>query len=101
MQEELLLSAVMSMAICSLLAGLTEAKACDYVFACYFLICTATFLKIRWWVGTLVLAIPVLLSHSWYLRREAPVMPEDSLVHITVAWAVGGFMAYLAEGYRR
>ena len=28
-------------------------------------------------------------------------MPGDCLVHITVAWAVGGFMAFLAEGYRR
>ena len=44
-QEELFLSAVMAMAVCSLLAGLDHSNASDYVFACFFLICTSTFLK--------------------------------------------------------
>ena len=96
-----MLSAIMAMAICKLLAGLNESNACDYVFACYFLICTSTFLKIRWWVGTAIMAMPVALAHVWHLGKAVPILPDDGLVHVAVAWAVGGFMAYLAEGYRR
>jgi hypothetical protein len=29
------------------------------------------------------------------------ILPADAVVHITVAWAVGGLMAYLSEWYRR
>lgn len=140
----------------------------DYVYVAYFLICTSTFLKIRWWVGTLVLLAPMLLADLWHrdsLRKvglsagaldppallragtagaagvhaalaDAPAtpagrhtaratalqaahvpalhlhqltktkaprslaqvhtLPHDALVHMIVAWAVGGLMAYLA-----
>ena len=40
----------MALAICSLITSLGPANQLDYVYASYFLICTATFLKIRWWV---------------------------------------------------
>lgn len=100
-QEELLLSVCMACAICSLLASLTPGNSSDYVYAAYFLICTSTFLKIRWWVGTSVMATPVAVAKLWH-RGQAPVLlPSDAMVHIVVAWAVGGLMAYLAEWYRR
>jgi hypothetical protein len=29
------------------------------------------------------------------------ILPGDAVVHVTVAWAVGGLMAYLCDWYRR
>lgn len=102
MQEELLLSACVALAICSLLATVTKDNASDYVYAGYFLICTSSFLKIRWWLGALVLSVPTVLPNVWHMRVGAPsILPRDALIHIFVAWAVGALMAYLAEWYRR
>jgi hypothetical protein len=63
---------------------------------------TSTFLKIRWWVGTGLLATPTVVAQVWY-RSPTPsaILPADAAVHIVVAWAVGGLMAYLADWYRR
>jgi hypothetical protein len=47
-QEELLLSACIAMALCNLLGSLGADNASDYVYMGYFLICSSTFLKIRW-----------------------------------------------------
>ena len=52
-------------------------------------------------MGTAIMAMPTALALSWHLGKEAPILPQEGLVHIAVAWAVGGLMAYLAEGYRR
>lgn len=46
-QEEVLLSACMAIAICNLLASLTPENAQEYVYVAFFLICTSSFLKIR------------------------------------------------------
>jgi hypothetical protein len=63
---------------------------------------TSTFLKIRWWVGTGLLATPTLAVSLWY-SSPAPsaLLPQDAVVHIIVAWAVGGLMAYLSDWTRR
>lgn len=63
---------------------------------------TSTFLKIRWWVGTGLLATPTLAVSLWY-SSPAPsaLLPKDAVVHIIVAWAVGGLMAYLSDWTRR
>lgn len=63
---------------------------------------TTTFLKIRWWVGTGLLATPTLAVSLWY-SSPAPsaLLPKDAVVHIVVAWAVGGLMAYLSDWTRR
>ena len=105
-QEELLLSAILATAISSLLGGLRPSTSTDYVYACYFLICTSTFLKLRWWLGTAILAFPVALTNYWHYKTisngiSAPVLPQDALDHLFIAWAVGGLMAYLSEWYRR
>uniref|UniRef100_A0A7R9VZ96 histidine kinase n=1 Tax=Chlamydomonas euryale TaxID=1486919 RepID=A0A7R9VZ96_9CHLO len=100
-QEEILLSACMAVAICSLLYTVTADNASDYVYAAYFLICTSTFLKIRWWMGTLTLAAPASLAAAWHLTSRKAILSNEALVHIFVAWAVGGLMAYLSEWYRR
>ena len=47
-----MLSAVMALAITSLLSTLKATNAQDYVLACFFLISTTSFLKIRWFMGT-------------------------------------------------
>jgi hypothetical protein len=100
LQEEVLLSACMALAICNLLASLRADNGQDYVYMAYFLICTSSFLKIRWWVGTGVLASPTVAVHVWY-GRGGSILPPDAVVHIVVAWAVGGLMTYLADWYRR
>eukprot|EP00798_Chlamydomonas_sp_ICE-L_P026869 gene26869-4476_t len=100
-QEELLLSACMSMVICNLLSSLKRESAQDYVYVAYFLICTSTFLKIRWWVGTTILIAPILATNLWNQGRQLSILPRDAVVHIFIAWAVGGLMAYLVECYRR
>jgi hypothetical protein len=58
-QEEVALSLVVSAAIVWLLLSLRAATAQDYIFACFFLICTTSLLKIRRGVH------PSLIS--WYL----------------------------------
>jgi signal transduction histidine kinase/CheY-like chemotaxis protein len=142
-QEELLLAAAMGAALCALLASLGAANASDYVLLCLFLVCISTFLKLRWWVGTAVLALPALaaqLLHSpvplaaaarsalapWFAGLAAgaeaaattagtcaaatagscpapspSLLPPDAAVHVLVAWAVGGLMAFLGDSYRR
>lgn len=100
-QEEILIAACMAMAICNLLVSLHVDNASDYVYAAYFLICTSTFLKIRWWIGTSVLATPAAVVNYWCSIKSPQHLPKDALVHVVVAWAVGGLMAYLADWYRR
>ncbi len=53
-----MLSAVMALAITSLLSTLRPANSQDYVLACFFLISTTSFLKIRWFMGTGMQARP-------------------------------------------
>lgn len=103
MQEELLLSLVVAMAISWLLLSLRTESAQDYIFACFFLICTSSLLKIRWLLGTLALTPPLLLVASAQLWNPAmtAVLPRDAEVHITVAWATGGLMSFVADSYRR
>jgi hypothetical protein len=100
-QEELLLSACIAMALCNLLGSLGADNASDYVYMGYFLICSSTFLKIRWWLGTALLAAPVGLLNLWRYRLTMQLLSMDAIVHIMVAWAVGGLMAYLNDWYRR
>ncbi len=149
----------MAFAICNLLAALSPDNASDYVYVAFFLIATSSFLKIRWWVGMYVLAVPSALMQYQYLSMVGGLarsgggggaggmaaataaglpladnpaaaseagaaaaaacaaaagrelvgpggmvgvgLPKDAAVHVAVAWAVGGLMAYLAEWYRR
>lgn len=100
-QEEVLLAVCMALAICNLLASLRADNAQDYVYMSYFLISTSTFLKIRWWVGTGLLATPTIAAHVWHGCSKSSILPADAVVHIVVAWAVGGLMAYLSDWYRR
>jgi hypothetical protein len=103
LQEELLLSLVVAMAISWLLLSLRTESAQDYIFACFFLICTSSLLKIRWLLGTLALTPPLLLIASASLWNPAmtAVLPRDAEVHLTVAWATGGLMSFVADSYRR
>lgn len=97
-QEELLLCGLMAAAVTFLLTSLTPDNAQDYVLMTYFLITTTTFLKLRWYIGAAVLALPVVVV---WLQGEHTILPQDGVVHVTMAWAVGALMAYLAESYRR
>ncbi len=80
-------------------------------FACFFLICTTSLLKIRWLLGTAVLTAPLVLVCLARLLRGitvagvnialADVLPRDADVHLTCAWATGALMSFLADSYRR
>lgn len=105
LQEELLLSLVVAMAISWLLLSLRKDSAQDYAFACFFLICTTSLLKVRWLLGTLALTLPLLLVYGLRLLRPAQgpsvLLPRDADVHLTVAWATGALMSFVADSYRR
>ncbi|KAL0047756.1 hypothetical protein WJX82_011186 [Trebouxia sp. C0006] len=98
-QEEYMLTGIMTFAICSLLATINESNPQDYVYAAMFMISTTCFLKIQWLVGTSFMMLPLAVTHFWH--RNANVLPTDAMVHLIVSWAVGGFMAYLSDTYRR
>lgn len=98
MQEEFLLGLATSLAVCLLIVSLTPLTAQDYVFATMFLICTSSFLKIRWLWGTAVLSLPLFAVH---VGGKVKQIPPDAIIHLFVAWAVGGLMSFLADSYRR
>ncbi|DBA83742.1 TPA: hypothetical protein ACH3X1_006273 [Trebouxia sp. C0004] len=98
-QEEYMLTGIMTLAICSLLATINESNPQDYVYAAMFMISTTCFLKIQWLVGTSFMILPLAVTHFWH--KNANVLPTDAMVHLIVSWAVGGFMAYLSDTYRR
>lgn len=94
---------MVAMAISWLLLSLHADSAQDYIFGCFFLICTSSLLKIRWLLGTLALTLPLLLVYTGPLWNPAmiAVLPPDASVHLTVAWATGTLMSFVADSYRR
>jgi hypothetical protein len=46
------------------------------------------------WLGMLILAAPTGTFAAWARCRP---FPHDAVVHVVVAWAVGGLMSYLSE----
>ncbi len=72
LQEEVLLSGLIAAVISVLLLSLRPGNACDYVYAALFLTCTSSVLRLRWLVGTLALAAPVLLAAATNLRLRLP-----------------------------
>lgn len=94
-----MLTGIMTLAICSLLATINASNPQDYVYAAMFMISTTCFLKIQWLVGTSFMLLPLAVTHFWH--KNANVLPTDAMVHLIVSWAVGGFMAYLSDTYRR
>ena len=94
-----MLTGVMTLAICNLLASINEVNPQDYVYASMFMISTTCFLKIQWLLGTAFMSLPLLVTHVWH--KNSDILPTDAMVHLTVSWAVGGFMSYLSDTYRR
>ena len=51
--------------------------------------------------------VPVVIVHVWafwergHMGGADPILPSDAPIHITVAWAVGALMSFLADTYRR
>lgn len=103
LQEEALLSATVALAVSVLLLNLRKGSGQDYTFACFFLISATLLLRVRWHLGTACLAMPVLLVHSAPLWGSGlpQVLPQDAEVHLTVAWALGALVAFLADAHRR
>lgn len=99
LQEEFMLTGIMTLAICNLLATLGQHNPQDYVYAAMFMISTTCFLKIQWLVGTVFMMAPLAVTHYWH--KASNILPTDAMVHLVVSWAVGGFMAYLSDTYRR
>lgn len=94
----MLIAVVMASAVCALVLCLTPQNPQDYVFAGFFLICTVSFLKLRWLTGSIAFIAPLL---SMLLPRVAKVVPKEAFVQLLVAWCVGTLMSFLADSYRR
>lgn len=93
-----MLGAAMALAVCTLLVSLTPSNAQDYVFAGFFLICTVSFLKLRWLMGSVAFIAPLACI---LLPKVQRVVPDEASVQLLVAWAVGTMMSFLADSYRR
>lgn len=72
-QEEAVLAVLIALAVTNLIYSLAPDNASDYIYAVFFLICCASYLKIRWWVGMAALAFPTMAalvrsaaSSSWH-----------------------------------
>ena len=103
LQEEVLLSSAVALAVTSLLLNLQKGSGQDYAFACFFLISATLLLRVRWFLGAAILAVPVIAVFSAPLwGSDLPhVLPGDAELHLTIAWALGALIAYLAEDQRR
>ena len=102
-QEEVLLSSAVALAVTSLLLNLQMGSGQDYAFACFFLISATLLLRVRWFLGAAIQAFPVIAVFSTPLwgSELSHVLPHDAELHLTIAWALGALIAYLADDYRR
>ena len=62
---------------------------------------TTSFLKLRWFVGTAFLIVPVAFCQYRTIHFRSAPLPHDAPVHVAIAWAVGALMSFLADTYRR
>ena len=62
---------------------------------------TTSFLKLRWFVGTAFLIVPVAFTEYRAVHFRSAPLPHDAPVHVAIAWAVGALMSFLADTYRR
>ena len=62
---------------------------------------TTSFLKLRWFVGTAFLVVPVAFCQYRTVYFHRAPLPHDAPVHVAIAWAVGALMSFLADTYRR
>ena len=87
----------------SLLLNLQKGSGQDYAFACFFLISATLLLRVRWFLGAAILAVPVIAVFSAPLwGSDLPhVLPHDANLHLAIAWALGALIAYLADDHRR
>lgn len=99
-QEELVLCTLVSGAISALLLSLRAGNAADYVYAALFLTCTSAVLKLRWLLGTLALAVPVVAAAAANLRvrwpSAAPGVCGTDAADVCAAAAGGGAWPELA-----
>ena len=60
-------------------------------------------LRCRWLPGTIALLPPLVLVYGAPLwgSHLTSVLPADADVHLTIAWATGALMSYVADSYRR
>ena len=98
-----MLSSAVALAVTSLLLNLQKGSGQDYAFACFFLISATLLLRVRWFLGSSLLAMPLMavLSAPLWGSGLPHVLPRDAVLHLTIAWALGGLIAYLADNHRR
>ncbi|PSC70789.1 hybrid sensor histidine kinase response regulator [Micractinium conductrix] len=94
-QEEAMLCCLIAGAISVLLLSLRPETAADYVYAALFLTCTSSVLKLRWFVGTLALAVPVGVIAATNLRLR---IVAAAACGVTCACAGGSLDALALEG---
>ena len=61
-QEEFLLSTMVALAVTNLVLCLKSENSNDYAYAAFFIICCASYLKLRWWLSMVALLVPTLAA---------------------------------------
>jgi hypothetical protein len=81
-QEEVFLTALVSLAITNLIVGLRAENSSDYVYATFLIICCASYLKVRWWLSMLALSVPTIAA---LVSPSSPshVLPASTLTLAT------------------
>lgn len=83
-QEEAFLAVLIALAVTNLIYSIAPGNASDYIYAVFFLICCASYLKIRWWVGMAALAFPTTAAlvrphpHPSFRRRAHKAHPSQA-----------------------
>ena len=110
---ELLLAALISCILCILVTS--PLASAQWVIIAFFLICTSTLLRLRWYIGSIAFSVPVALATAVSatlrsrgnlpllvpaLKSLEPLSP-NSIIHLSIAWAVGTLMGYLSDESRR
>jgi len=113
--EELLLSAVIAAFLTVLIAGIGPGFSGDPSNGALFLVATTSILRVRWFVGSSALLIPVMYTllcgggfhHALFssttitTTAAGTTLRAEDVALVVAAWAVGGLMSYLSDVSRR
>jgi signal transduction histidine kinase/CheY-like chemotaxis protein len=113
--EELLLSVVIAAFLTVLIAGIGPGFSGDPSNGALFLVATTSILRVRWFVGSSALLIPVIYTvlcgggfhHALFSSKTTAAaattttLRAEDVALVVAAWAVGGLMSYLSDVSRR
>jgi hypothetical protein len=72
-QEECLLCILIALAVSNLIFCLTTDNASDYIYAVFFLICSASYVKVRWWLAMTTMLLPTCVAMVRFQGIDLPL----------------------------